>query len=135
MLNFNDFIQNGLTEFQFGDSIDNISKKLQHYQICPIDNDAGSFALFYNQIELLFDHHQLWLIQYEIDRIQNLTLNQHPIHKKTPIQQFKKHLNELQIGLTETKDFQQIILTTNHQVKLYFDLNSEYFLTAQQSWY
>ncbi|CAI3934348.1 unnamed protein product [Commensalibacter communis] len=135
MLNFNNFIQNGLTELKFGDSVNVISKKLQHYQICPIDNEAGSFALFYNQIELLFDHHQLWLIQYEIDRIQNLTLNQHPIHKKTTIQQFKNHLNELHIGFAETKDSQQIILTTHHQVKLYFDLNSEYFITALQSWY
>lgn len=129
---FQYFLINGSTSFVFGEFYETLLGCLQNYRSYELDKNAGSFAIHYAGIEFLFDDYKLCLVQYEISRVLQLYINKNKITGITSINDFKKYLDEVDVGYLEEEKYGQKILRTDKGVKIYFE--SDLFSTAMKSW-
>lgn len=133
-MTFQSFIVSGVSSFEFGESLETIVNSLAKYSINEIDSDNGTYVIYFNGIEYLFDNKTLCLVQYEISRLKQVYICRHKITEKTLLLDFKEYLEEICIKYNEDIINDQIVLLTESNVKIYFDYESKKFLTALKSW-
>lgn len=133
-MTFQSFLSNGQSCFYFGESLENILRKVKKSNLYEIDSDNGSYALYFCGIELLFDANKLYLVQYEISRVIQMYIGAHKITNKTSICSFKSYLSEINIEFSEVISEDQIILITEKNIKIYFNLSDRLFVTAMKKY-
>lgn len=133
-MTFQSFLSNGQSCFYFGESLENILRKLKKSNLYEIDSDNGSYALYFCGIELLFDANKLYLVQYEISRVIQMYIGTHKITNKTSSCSFKRYLSEINIEFSEVISEDQIILITEKNIKIYFNLSDGLFVTAMKTY-
>lgn len=133
-MTFDSFIKGIILPFEKEESLESVKSKLDKYSLQNISKEDQTYAIFSQGAEFLFDLNQLCLIQYEFGQLEKFTFERHFITRDTSFNEFKKYLTESNINFIEYFESQQKLLITSTDVKIYFDIVDDKFLTAINSW-
>jgi hypothetical protein len=133
-MSFDQFVRSGHAKFNFGDEMLCVVRKTHNAEVIELNKDFGSYAVYEDGVEYLFEDGMLCLVQYDTSRIECLCFNGHAITSTTRLNDFKSCLDEAGVVYSEAYRDNQVILETDGGVKIYFDESDGLFQTAMKTW-